>query len=213
LEIINEIVRRFSNPIKPVLVKSGPCKENILKGNEVDLLKLPVPRFRSFDGGRYIGPGIATLPETRIQMDQLGMYRNMLHDSRSIGWLIHPGTHGGTIFYQKYEARGKAMPMALVIGSSPACALASQSAVTPYVDEVDIAGGLNGKPVELVKCETIDLEVPATAEIVLEGEVRPNERRDEGPFGEFTGYRGSEKSPRPVFHVNCITHRNDPILT
>lgn len=214
LEIIDEIVRRFTNQIKPVLVDNGPCKENIIKGNEVDLLKLPVPFFRPVDGGRYIGTWHGTVTKDPDSgWVNWGMYRHMLHDKRSIGWLVHPGTHGGTIFYQKYEARGKTMPMAIVIGASPACALASMSAVSPYVDEVDIAGGLNGKPVELVKCETIDLEVPATAEIVLEGEVRPNERKDEGPFGEFTGYRASEKSPRPVFHVNCITHRNNPILT
>ncbi len=104
------------------------------------------------------------------------------------------------------------MPMAVAIGTDPACALASISLVASHVNEVDIAGGLREKPVELVKCETIDLEVPATAEIVLEGEVLPNERRLEGPFGEYWGYFASEKAPRPVFHVKCITHRNKPIL-
>jgi 4-hydroxy-3-polyprenylbenzoate decarboxylase len=212
-EIIEEIVRRFENPIKPVLVERGPCKENIVKGEAIDVLKFPVPYFRQLDGGRFIGTW-----HTDITRDpdsgwvNWGMYRHMVHDGRSIGWLANPGQHGPRIYYQKYESIGKAMPMAIVIGTDPACALASISLVASHVNEVDLAGGLRGMPVELIKCETIDLEVPATAEIVLEGEVLPNERKLEGPFGEYTGYFASDKAPRPVFHVKCITHRNQPIL-
>jgi len=212
-EIIEEIVRRFENPIKPVLVERGPCKENIVKGKAIDVLKFPVPYFRQLDGGRFIGTW-----HTDITRDpdsgwvNWGMYRHMVHDGRSIGWLANPGQHGPSIYYQKYESTGKAMPMAIVIGTDPACALASISLVASHVNEVDLAGGLRGKPVELIKCETIDLEVSATAEIVLEGEVLPNERKLEGPFGEYTGYFASDKAPRPVFHVKCITHRNQPIL-
>jgi 4-hydroxy-3-polyprenylbenzoate decarboxylase len=102
--------------------------------------------------------------------------------------------------------------MAVVIGTDPACASASMSLVASGVNEVDLAGGLRGEPVQLVKCETIDLEVPATAEIVLEGEVLPGERRPEGPFGEYAGYFASDKGLQPVFRVNCVTHRNQPIL-
>ncbi len=102
--------------------------------------------------------------------------------------------------------------MAIVIGTDPACALASMSLVASHVNEADLAGGLRGKPVELTKCETIDLEVPSNAEIVLEGEVLPGERRKEGPFGEYTGYFASDEALRPVFHVKCITHRHRPIL-
>ena len=214
LEIINELMRRFENPIKPVFVDNGPCKENILKGDAIDLLKFPVPFFRSFDGGRYIGSWHADINrDPDSGWVNWGMYRHMIHDGQSIGWLAHPGQHGPSIYYQKYEARGNPMPMAIAIGTSPACALASMTQVDRYVNEVDIAGAINQKPVELIKCETIDLEVPATAEIVLEGEVRPYERKEEGPFGEYTGYRGSEEAPRPVFHVKCITHRDNPILT
>jgi phenylphosphate carboxylase alpha subunit len=214
LEIIDELIRRSSSPVKPVLVDHGPCKENIMKGGDIDLLKFPAPFFRSFDGGRFIGTW-----HTDINRDpdsgwvNWGMYRHMIHDKQSIGWLAHPGQHGPSIFYQKYEAKGKPMPMAIAIGTSPACALASMMQTDPYVNEAELAGALNGKPVELIKCETIDLEVPATAEIVLEGEVKPYERKKEGPFGEYTGYRGSEEAPRPVFHVQCITHRDNPILT
>lgn len=212
-EIIEEIVRRFLKPIKPVLVDRGPCKENILKGDAVDVLKFPAPYFRRYDGGRFIGTwhtDIVRDPDS--DWVNWGMYRHMVHDGRSIAWLANPGQHGPGLYYQKYESKGKPMPMAIAIGTDPACALASISLVASHVSEVDLAGGLRGKPVELVKCETIDLEVPATAEIVLEGEVLPNERKLEGPFGEYTGYFASDKAPRPVFQVKCVTHRNRPIL-
>ncbi len=212
-EIIDEIARRFENPVKPVMVDHGPCKENIIKGDDVNLWQLPVPYFRAFDGGRFIGTW-----HTDITRDpdsdwvNWGMYRHMVQDERTIGWLANPGQHGPGMYYQKYESKGKALPMAVVIGTDPACTLASMSAAPAQVSEVELAGGLRGKPVELVKCETIDLAVPASAEIVLEGEVLPGERRPEGPFGEYWGYFASDKAPRPVFHVRCITHRNKPIL-
>lgn len=213
LEIVDELVRRFARPVKPVLVDWGPCRENIIKEDEVDVLKFPAPHLRGLDGGRYIGTW-----HTHINKDpdsgwvNWGMYRSMVHDKRSVGWLAIPGQQGPGIYYQKYEAKGKKMPLAIAIGTDPACALASMTPFAPYVNEVDMAGGISGAPVELIKCETVDLEVPATAEIILEGEVGPNERRLEGPFGEYTGYCSSQKAPRPVFHVKCITHRNKPIL-
>lgn len=212
-EITEELVRRFANPIKPVLVKKGPCKENIIKGDDVDLLKFPVPYLRGLDGGRYIGTwhtDINKHPESGWV--NWGMYRHMLIDKRSISWFANPGQHGPSIYYQKYESKGEAMPIAVAIGTEPASSLASMSLVTANVNEVDIAGAIRGKPVELTKCETVDLEVPATSEIVLEGEVLPDERHAEGPFCEYTGYRSGGATPRPVIHVKCITHRNKPIL-
>jgi phenylphosphate carboxylase alpha subunit len=214
VELIEEVARRFANPIKPVLVQKAPCKENIIKGDDVNVWKFPAPHFRALDKGRYIGTW-----HTDINKDpdsgwvNWGMYRHMVHDEKSIGWLALPGQQGPGLYYQKYEAKGKPMPMAIAIGTDPVCGLASMSPFAPYVNEADIAGGLRGKPVELIKCETIDLEVPASAEIVLEGEVLPHARRMEGPFGEYTGYASSKETPRPIFHVKCITHRNNPILT
>ncbi len=214
LEIIDELVRRFANPIKPVVVESGPCKENILKGEDVDLLKFPIPYLRALDGDRYLGTWhIDINKDPDLDWTNWGMYRHMLIDKNSFSWLANPGQHGPAIFYQKYEAKGERMPIAVVIGTDPCCTLATISLVTPYINEVEMAGGLRGKPVELVKCETSDLLVPATAEIVLEGEVIPNERRLEGSFGEYTGYCSSDRAPRPVVHVKCVTHRHKPILT
>lgn len=214
LEIIDELVRRFSNPIKPVSVNKGPCKENIITGNDVDLLRFPIPYLRGLDGGRFLGTWHTDINKSADnRWVNWGMYRHMLIDKQSISWLANPGQHGPGIYYQQYEAKGEKMPIAVVIGTDPACALASMSLVTPYINEVEIAGGLRGKPVELIKCETSDLEVPATAEIVLEGEVLPQERMPEGPFGEYTGYCSADRAPRPVIHIKCITHRNKPIFT
>ena len=213
LQIVDEMVKRISNPIKPVLVNKAPCKENILKGNDVDIYRFPVGFYRSIDGGRFIGTWHATInkdPDTGWV--NWGMYRHQVHDKQTLGFLAHPGQHGPGIYYQKYESRGNPMPIAIALGMEPCCTFVSQSMIGAYVNEVDIAGGLRGKPVELVKCETCDLEVPATSEIVIEGEVLPHERRDEGPFGEYTGYSASERGPRPIIHVKCITHRNKPIL-
>lgn len=98
------------------------------------------------------------------------------------------------------------------MGGDPLAPIVACSMLPAYVNEVDVAGGLRGAPMELVKCETVDLYVPATSEIVIEGEILPHERKEEGPFGEYTGYRASEMSQKPVFHVKAITHRNEPIL-
>jgi len=213
-EIIEAMARRFTEPIKPVLVDRGPCKENIIKGDDVDLLKFPVPFLRGLDGARYFGTWHTDInKDPDSEWVNWGMYRHMLLDRQSISWLANPGQHGPGLYYQKYEAKGKAMPMSIAMGTDPVVSLAAISPATPYVNEVELAGGLRGAPVELIKCETNDLQVPATAEIVLEGEVRPFEREPEGPFGEYPGYASSDKALRPVFRVNCITHRNKPIFT
>ena len=213
LEIVEEMIRRYEKPVKPVLVKTGPCKENILKGDDIDVFKFPAPFFRVFDGGRFIGSWHSTINrDPDSGWVNWGMYRHQVHDKKTLAILAHPGRHGPGIYYQKYEARGKAMPIAIAIGTEPACSLSTMSLVSPYINEVDFAGALRGRPVELVKCETCDLEVPATSEIVIEGEMLPNERMDEGPFGEYTGYAASDQAPRPVIHIKCITHRNKPVL-
>lgn len=212
-EIIEELAKRMDNPIKPVVVQGGPCKEHIIKGSDVDLLKFPVPFLRSLDGGRYFGTwhtDVTADPESGWV--NWGMYRHMLVDKSSLGWLANPGQHGPGLYYRRYEERGEAMPMSIAIGTDPAVAVASITQAASHVNEADLAGGIRGKPVEVTKCETNDLMVPATAEIILEGEVRPHDRALEGPFGEYTGYASSDNALRPVFRVNCITHRDKPIF-
>jgi UbiD family decarboxylase len=105
------------------------------------------------------------------------------------------------------------MEIAIVVGGEPVCQFCAVSPTPFGVSEADVAGGIRGEPVELTKCETIDLMVPATAEIVIEGEMKPNERMNEGPFGEYTGYSASHVRPAPVIHVKAVTYRNNPIFT
>lgn len=198
--------------IKPTIVHAGPCKENIFIGDEVNLFDLPVPYFHQGDGGRYIGTWhiIATKDPDSCWVNW-GMYRLMVIDNRTMGCLLRPDQHIGIHYYQKHEARNKAMEFAVAIGAEPVSSLIGALRVPAGVDEVDVAGGIREAPVELIKCETVDLHVPATSEIVIEGVVPPHERQSEGPFGEYTGYLAHESSPKPIFKVSALTYRNNPI--
>ncbi len=212
-DIIETYRQRAKNPVKPKIVKSGPCKENILKGKDVDLFKFATPKWHAKDGHRYIGTfHSCIMKDPESDWTNWGMYRMGIHDKNSTGIWINLGQHCW-IIYEKYKAMGKPMPMAVAIGQDPTHAIVAASPFDEGVSEVDMAGALRQEPVELVKAETNDLLVPANAEIILEGEVPPDETRMEGPFGEAAGYYGGAKFPKPVFHVKCITHRNNPIHT
>jgi len=214
-ELMDEYLRRKQNPIKPVVVKDGPCKENIHTGDEVDLLKFPVPLIHEDDGGRFIGTWHATIskdPETG--WINWGMYRHMVQGKDAVGILqASARRHLWQVYMRDYEPKNKPMEVAIAIGIEPVSALCATSPMPYGVAEVDIAGALRGEPVKLIKCETIDLLVPATAEIIIEGEIRPGDLMEEGPFGEYTGYQGALRAPRPVIRVKAVTHRNNPILT
>lgn len=212
-ELQDLYIRGVENPVKPVVVKNGPCKENKLTGKDVNLYKFPAPMVHDGDGGRYMCTWhfvITKDPETNWM--NWGMYRAMVLDTRTLAGMMEPLRHI-SMMLRKYEAEDKPMPFAIAIGPDAICALTSVSPVPFGVAEADIAGGLGKRPVELVKCETNDLLVPANAEIVIEGIVPPKKRAYEGPFGEYTGYRASPRDLRPIYMVHAITYRNDPILT
>ena len=212
-DMLNEFDKRVNNPIKPIIVKDGPCKENILKGKEVNLLTFPVPIVHGGDGGRFIGTwNIGICKDLDSEWVNWGTYRAMIHDKNTTGILIIPQQHVGMI-YLKYEEKNIPMPYVICIGLDPMINFIATTGVAYGVNEVDIVGGMRNEPVKLTKCETLDLYVPATSEIVLEGEVLPHIRKEEGPFGEYPGYQISGKVSRPVFKVKCITYRNNPILT
>jgi len=211
-EIISEFRKRIKKPIKANHVKIGSCKENILQGDKVNLFRFPVPLWQEGDGGRYLGTwhGVITKdPETGWTNG--GMYRVMVHDQKTLGILIARDQHIG-LHYEKNRRINQAMPVAIVIGMDPVLPLTFLTPLPAQKDEYDLAGGLRGQAIDLVKCETIDLDVPASAEMVIEGEIPPDERRVEGPFGEWMGHYGGKPGPRPIIHVHCITHRNDPIF-
>lgn len=206
----------LGHPIAPRLVRSGPVKEVMLKGREITrpgggLERFPVPISNpGFDGAPFLtAPYVVTKdPETGIP--NVGTYRCMIKGRDKTGVSIPPAQHIGIHFH---KCREKKMPLraAIVLGCTPAVGLASVTKIGYGLDEYAVAGGIAGKPVELVRCETVDIEVPASAEIVLEGEIPTDYMEPEGPFGEFTGYMGG-KMMNGVFRVTCITHRRDPIL-
>ncbi len=211
---ITETVRqRFKNPLEVKLVKDGPVKENVITGADTDLYQFPVPTWHYLDGGRYINTfcGVVTRdPETGAT--NVGLYRGMILDKNKIGVLLVPG-QGWGVHYLKYQEMKKPMPVAVVYGYDEALVFSAAASLPRDLDEYRVTGALREEPVELVKCETVDLEVPAEAEIVVEGYISPDPKdwKIEGPFGEYTGYYG-ERGKRPAIEVSCVTHRNDPIF-
>lgn len=212
-ESVRVLRKRFKEAVPPTLLKTGPVKENILKGKDVDLYQFPVPKWHPLDGGRYINTfcGVVTKdPDTGMQ--NVGLYRGMISGRSRIGLYIIPEQHWGQT-YLKYRERGEKMPTAIVYGWDPVLPFVASSPLAHPPGEYETMGAIRQSPVELVKCETVDLEVPASAEIVVEGTVSPdpNTYEVEGPFGEWPGYYGWSRK-RPVLEVSCITHRNDPIF-
>lgn len=209
--IIDEFYRRSQSPVRPVLVDRAPCQENVLMDDEVDLTYFPAPMVHDGDGGRYLSTWhFVVTKDPDGAWTNWGMYRQMVHNERLMGGLIIPASDAGKM-KAKYEAKGMPMPFATVIGPDPLSAIASAVPYGVGEDEVNLAGGLMKEPIQLVKCKTVDIEVPAHAEIILEGEVLHGVQVDECPFGEYTGYRSSPRMPRSVYRVKCITFRNNPI--
>jgi len=211
-EMMRDYSRRIDSPIAPRRVQDGPCKENVRLGQDVDLFEFPVPLVHEGDGGRYIGSWhfVVTRDPTEGWVNW-GMYRLMLYDETNMACRIDATSDCGRML-QRYEAERRPMPFAVVFGSEPLSDLASCASLRWGEEAARVAGGLRGEPLELVRCETVDLEVPASAEVVLEGEVSPGVTLEEGPFGEYIGYRGGARSLRPAFHVKAVTFRNNAIL-
>ncbi len=209
-------IRAFSL-IPPRVVTSGPVQANVLSGKQIDLLKFPSPKFHELDGGRYIGTGHAVIqrdPDTGWV--NLGTYRVMLVDRDRLALHALAGKQGSTIMHEKYFKRGHVMPVAVAMGVDPVLWFASCRKIPANVSEYDYAGGVKGEPLEVFEGSHTGLPLPASAEIVIEGECHPGELVDEGPFGEGCGYYanlGLEPVPEPVIRVKAIYHRDDPILT
>ncbi|MDP2848877.1 MAG: menaquinone biosynthesis decarboxylase [Humidesulfovibrio sp.] len=195
--------------IFPDHVKKGCCQDVVYTGDQVDLSIMPVLTTWPGDAGPFITlPVVFTKnPETGVR--NAGMYRMQVFDKNTTGmhWHRHKG---GAYHYHLAEKAGKRLEVAVAIGPDPAVTYAATAPIPDEIDEMLFAGFLRNQPVELVKCKTVDLEVPATSQFVLEGYVDPGERRREGPFGDHTGYY-SLADNYPVFHVTALTHRHDAI--
>jgi 4-hydroxy-3-polyprenylbenzoate decarboxylase len=200
--------------IPPKLVKSGPIMENIKTGDDVDILSFPIPRYFPDDVGRFFGTAHSVItrdPESGYV--NLGTYRMEVLDKKSLGCYFIKGKDG-EINMKKYAAQKKAMPVAASIGGDPRLFFLSGSTLPYGTSEYDIVGALRGEPVEVIESDVTGLPIPAHAEIVVEGFVNPDPGsfRDEGPFGEYTGYYSGARSPKPCLEIKRILHRNQPIF-
>jgi len=201
--------RILGNLIPPRIVDSGEIHEKSFLGEEADCSKLPIGRHFDGDGGRYINAGVLVCKDPDTGVRNLSYQRMLLTGERRFSLSL--GSRGDIWEHQRrLAARGRNLEVAVVIGASPAFYLAAAAKVAMEVDEYDIAGSLLGRPLDLVKCKTIDIEVPADAEFVLEGEILCDVNEDEGPVAEFTGY-SSHRSTRNVMIIKAVTRRHRPI--
>jgi 2,5-furandicarboxylate decarboxylase 1 len=199
----------LSNSIESISVPDGPCQDTVLAGRDVDLDVLPMPVYCELDGGAYITVGLAISNDPVTGARNASVYRWMKVDKNHLSVMSHVFQGLGTQM-ARAEERGVPLDVAIANGVHPVLLYASQAKVPHGVDEIGIAGGILDRPVEMVRCKTVDLEVPADSEIVIEGRVLPGERVREGPFGEFTGFYGPAEM-NPLFEVTAITMRRDPL--
>jgi 4-hydroxy-3-polyprenylbenzoate decarboxylase len=208
LKALGQLVHLAS--FQPKTVNNAPCQEVVIQGSDVDLYRFPILKCWPLDGGPFITlPLVITKdPETGVQ--NYGTYRMQVYDKQTTG--MHWQTHKvGTHHYRlSHELGLEKLDVSVALGGDPATIWTGSAPLPPEMDEMAVAGFLREEGVELVKSKTNDLLVPAQAEIVLEGYVVPGEEREEGPFGDHTGYYSME-DPYPVFHVTCITQRKEPI--
>lgn len=205
-----EYIRRTATPVAPSIVSDGPCQEVVLEGDDIDVRRVCNVKWHDHDAGPFPGTlsiSVTKDPDTGLQ--NAGIYRMGTLAPDRLGWGAPEYTHGRQ-HYMKHERRGERTPMAVITGYDPIVELVACTRTPPDTDEFHIAGALRGSPLEMVKCRTIDVEVPATSEFVFEGYLEPNEREIEGGFGEYTGYYGEARS-NPVFVITCITHRQNPL--
>lgn len=214
-----ELLKRYREKMKgmkflpPKYVEDGPILENVLEGDEVDLFQFPIPIHHELDGGRYIGTADAVITKDPEEgWVNFGTYRVQLVDKNTCLSYISQGKHG-RIQRDKYLEKGEPCPMVVVVGIEPLLFMAARYQVPWGISEYDFAGGLMGEPIEVIRGKYTGLPIPAHAEIALEGEVLPGERRPEGPFGEWHGYYAGGRKEEPVLKIKRVMFRNNPILT
>jgi UbiD family decarboxylase len=203
-----EYARRIKERIKPVVVDDPPFRHRILKGDAVDLTTLPIPVYFPGDAGRYLTAGmlVARDPDTGVETE--GYHRFQVKGPRRLGVSLH--SRRRMFEYQRRaEARGQPLPCAIVLGLHPLVSMGSLAYPPPDVGKFEVVGGLLGEPLEVAPGVVSDLQVPAAAEIVVEGEILPGVREPEGPFGEFTGYF-SRRSTEHVFVATALSRRERP---
>jgi 2,5-furandicarboxylate decarboxylase 1 len=211
-DFIREYAYREERPIEPVPHPDparAPVKEVVLRGDEVDVLRLPVLKYHEFDAGRYITHGYTIMKDPDTGIPNAGIYRYMIKGRDKMGVQISETAHGNHIM-KRYFKEGRDCEVAVIIGHHPAFNIGCLSITGIDTNEYAVAGAMMGRPVELVRCETVDVEVPADSEIVLECVISATEREPEAPFGEYPGTYGPERI-NPVVRVRAITMRRNPL--
>jgi 4-hydroxy-3-polyprenylbenzoate decarboxylase len=201
-------------PIPPRVVNTGPVFDNVIEGEAVNIRAFPNPKWHEDDGGDYVGTECLIITKD-IESDwvNVGTYRVMVHDDKTLGIFIEPGKHGDMI-RRKWWAKGKPCPIAISVGQAPILGVVAGADSKPGESEYAYAGGRIGRPIDVVPGRVTRLPIPADAELVFDGYMPPPEvdSRKEGPFGEWPGYYASDVRPEPVVHVKAIYHRNNPIM-
>src|SRR5881409_1462322 len=203
-----EYARRIKDHVKPVVLADPPFRQRVLAGPAIDLARLPIPRYFPGDAGRYLTAGmlVARDPDTGVETE--GYHRFQQKGRDRMGVSLH--SRRRMFEYQRRaEAKGRALPCAIVLGLHPLVSMGSLAYPPADVGKFQVVGGLLGEPLQVAPCATIDLHVPASAEIVIEGEIPPGVREPEGPFGEFTGYV-SRRSTEHVFVAKAVAMRERP---
>ena len=207
--------RQQVKKIAPLPAESVPTAalfDNVRKGQDLNVLEFPVPRWHELDGGRYIGTDdLVITRDPEEGWVNVGTYRIMVHGPDRLALHMSPGKHG-RVHKDKYHAQGKAMPIAVSFGHHPINFVVASTDVPNRVNEYDYAGGILGRPLQTVKGPLTGLPLPADAEIAIEGEVALDDTLPEGPFGEWTGYYASNQPAVPVIRIKAVYFRNDPIL-
>ncbi|UGS25535.1 UbiD family decarboxylase [Microbacterium resistens] len=209
-QLHEEYHRRASRPIPPVVVDEGPVLDIVESGAEVDLASVPMLTHFASDRAPYITSGIIVAEDPETGVGNMSYHRSMVHSRTELATSLHSR---GDLWrmLRRYADRGEAMPVAMVIGGHPLFMLAASSRIGYDEDERDVAGGLMGEPLEVVRTPVHGIKVPAWAELVLEGTISADAHADEGPFGEFSGY-SSNRSTNNVLHVDAILRRRDAML-
>ena len=206
-EITDFLAKCLDNPIKPRVVEQAPCHENILTGDQVDMDRIPVPIHAPKDGGPIITGGVIVSKSINGTRQNLSFQRMHVKGKDKISIMINEWRHLKE-FYDEAEAQGKPLPISIVIGADPVVYVGA--GLRYDGDEMEIAGAIRGRPMDVVKSVTNDIYVPAEAEFVIEGEILPKQRELEGPLGEFTGHYSAPWNS-PVIHVTAITYRDGAI--
>lgn len=210
-QLIPAAARLFQERRPTETVAEAPVQEVVWQGEEVDLNKLPIHTSGSKDGGPYISGGLCITRDPDTGSRNMSLHRLQLKGKNRTGLMALP-VHHTWMNFRKYEEKGQPMPIAVAIGHHPMYYMAAATSGPYGMDELEVAGGLLGEPVRTVKCRTVDLEVPADAEIVLEGHVLPGVREAEGPFAEFQDYYLGGIGNNPVVEYQCVTMRRDAIF-